>query len=168
MTMAFKFDAYKAAAVIAALGAASLFAACSSDNKNGTPGETDGGTGGSSNSGGKGGTAGKGGGTSNGGAAGNATGGGGGAAGGGTGGGGGAAGGGTGGSGGGNTDGGTGGAAGGGAGGGGGQQNCTGANNCYNCAPTTQDQFMNHCSDNTCIKYDNAANGVPATLPAIP
>ena len=37
----------------------------------------------------------------------------------------------------------------------GGQQNCDGPNGCYNCAPTTNDQFLNACTDATCVPFDN-------------
>ena len=39
---------------------------------------------------------------------------------------------------------------------------------CYSCPASSNDQFLNHCSDATCQKFDNTAKGVPATLPAIP
>ncbi len=67
----------------------------------------------------------------------------------------------------------TGGSAGatGGSAGAGGQVNCDGPNGCYACKPTTLPQFLNHCTDSTCVPFDNAArlplykNG---TLPPLP
>jgi hypothetical protein len=34
---------------------------------------------------------------------------------------------------------------------------CTGAANCYNCAPKKPDQFLNHCTDATCAPFDDVA-----------
>jgi hypothetical protein len=47
---------------------------------------------------------------------------------------------------------------------------CKGAMDCFSCAPTKDEEFLNHCTDATCNPYDNSkltklTNG---HLPAIP
>jgi hypothetical protein len=51
-----------------------------------------------------------------------------------------------------------------------GMGDCKGAMDCYSCAPTKDDEFLNHCTEATCNPYDNSkltklTNG---KLPAIP
>jgi hypothetical protein len=51
-----------------------------------------------------------------------------------------------------------------------GSGDCKGAMDCFSCAPTKDDEFLNHCTDATCNPYDNSkltklTNG---TLPPIP
>jgi hypothetical protein len=151
LIMAHQNNGYRIAILAALLGAGGLFAACSSDNNNPTPSNGDGGAtgsgGGSSTGGSKasGGTPSSGGGANTGGANGGA---------------GGAS---------------TGGGGGGGAGGastggvpadsGACTENATTA--CLECpnVPTTDVEFLNHCSPAGCIKFMGT---VPATLPAIP
>jgi len=51
----------------------------------------------------------------------------------------------------------------------------TGANGCFECTGTAKphttngsEEFLNQCTNNSCIKFDNTAAGVPATLPTLP
>lgn len=133
----------KLAIFAAASALLTAFVACSSDNKNSTP--TIPGTGGSTNTGGSSATGGgtSGGSSGTGGTSGN-----------------------TGGSTsdastGGSSTGGTAGDAGtGGTGTGGSTANCNSTNSsgyaCWNCTPTNDNQFLNHCSSATCVGYDNS------------
>ncbi|MDQ2647440.1 MAG: hypothetical protein M3020_26795 [Myxococcota bacterium] len=63
----------------------------------------------------------------------------------------------------------TGGKSGSGGEGGGGEANCEpqGEYNCYPCAPKTDEQYLNQCSDAECSPFDNAARipGFTGTLP---
>lgn len=150
----------KLAVLTALAGSAALAVGCSSDSNNPTPGDIggggSGGQGGSAGSGTGGGTAGKGGsGTGGEGTGGAATGGAGGEGGGATGGGG-------------NLDGGSGGA-----GDGGSSGSCTlgtQATPCYTCdqgaKPTTDDQWLNQCTANSCVKFDNTV--LPNPIPQVP
>ncbi len=54
----------------------------------------------------------------------------------------------------------------GGAGGEGGAVDCNGPDGCYNCAPKTDTQFLNHCVAGGCQPAQDFH--LPATLPALP
>ncbi len=149
MTYSIK-NRFALASVVALLGAGIAVSACSSSNKNSTPPTGDSGTGGAA----AGGTAGASAGGSSAGGGGSSAGG--------------ASAGGTAGSGN------TGGAGTGGEGtdaGDAGPGPCTQDPNqtCGTCPPSTSVEFLNHCGATgvTCIKYDNTAHGIPATLPAL-
>jgi hypothetical protein len=45
------------------------------------------------------------------------------------------------------------------------------ANNCFKCAPATDEQFLNHCTTAGCVPYDNSTLtqlGTGGTLPPLP